>query len=108
MPLESRPPVATRSSARLTLRSLPPLPGVWIATFVIWLYTFAGGLVAVAYTDVGQACVGWIGLLAGTAHYLLYESGRSELCSLPGYTNYGPGCSQAPLTTYYSQLCLQH
>ena len=33
---------------------------------MIWLYTFAGGLVAVAYTDVGQACVGWIGLLAGT------------------------------------------
>ena len=49
---------------------IPPLSttptGVWIATFVIWLYTFAGGLVAVAYTDVGQACVGWIGLLAGT------------------------------------------
>jgi len=39
--------------------------GVWIATSAIWLYTVAGGLIAVAYTDVGQACVGWIGLLAG-------------------------------------------
>ena len=40
--------------------------GIWISTFAIWLYTVAGGLIAVAYTDVGQACIGWIGLLVGT------------------------------------------
>ena len=43
-----------------------PIMGIWIATILIWLYTIAGGLFSVAYTDVGQAIVGWSGFLIGT------------------------------------------
>jgi len=42
------------------------IAGVWICTVVIWAYTVAGGLFSVAYTDVVQASIGWIGLFVGT------------------------------------------
>ena len=40
-----------------------PMFGVWIATLCIWVYTVAGGLVSVAYTDCMQAALGWLGLV---------------------------------------------
>lgn len=43
-----------------------PILGIWIAAILIWLYTIAGGLFSVAYTDVGQAIVGWSGFIIGT------------------------------------------
>jgi hypothetical protein len=43
-----------------------PILGIWIAAILIWLYTIAGGLFSVAYTDVGQAIVGWTGFIVGT------------------------------------------
>ncbi len=45
-------------------------PGVWITCFCIWLYTVAGGLFSVAYTDVLQAAIGWLGLIVGTGYIL--------------------------------------
>merc|ERR1719456_47648 len=45
-----------------------PIPGIWICCFAIWLYTVAGGLISVAYTDCVQACVGWTGLVVGTIY----------------------------------------
>ena len=41
--------------------------GIALSTFAIWLYTIAGGLLSVAYTDVGQALIGWTGLVVGSA-----------------------------------------
>eukprot|EP00747_Dinoflagellata_sp_TGD_P218602 gnl/TRDRNA2_/TRDRNA2_90823_c0_seq1.p1 gnl/TRDRNA2_/TRDRNA2_90823_c0~~gnl/TRDRNA2_/TRDRNA2_90823_c0_seq1.p1 ORF type:complete len:554 (+),score=95.48 gnl/TRDRNA2_/TRDRNA2_90823_c0_seq1:117-1664(+) len=40
--------------------------GILIATFLIWLYSAAGGLLSVAYTDVVQATIGWIGFFIAT------------------------------------------
>jgi len=34
---------------------------IWISALLVLLYTIAGGLFSVAYTDVVQAAVGWIG-----------------------------------------------
>ena len=34
---------------------LDPIPGIWITTAAIWLYTVSGGLISVAYTDCLQA-----------------------------------------------------
>ena len=42
------------------------IAGIWITTAAVWLYTIAGGLVSVAYTDLFQAAVGWTGLMAGS------------------------------------------
>lgn len=52
------------------LFGLDPVPGIWITTFAIWLYTIAGGLISVAYTDCAQALVGWLGLVIGSAWVL--------------------------------------
>jgi len=41
------------------------IPGIWICAICVWLYTVAGGLFSVAYTDIVQACLGWIGMLVG-------------------------------------------
>jgi len=46
--------------------NLDEIPGIWITTLAIWLYTIAGGLISVAYTDVGQALIGWTGLVVGS------------------------------------------
>lgn len=43
-----------------------PIMGIWVAAILIWLYTIAGGLFSVAYTDVGQALIGWTGFIVGT------------------------------------------
>jgi len=48
------------------LFDLDPIPGIWITTFAIWLYTIAGGLISVAYTDCAQALIGWLGLVVGS------------------------------------------
>lgn len=37
--------------------------GIWLSAAIIWLYTACGGLVSVAYTDVLQGAVGWVGCL---------------------------------------------
>lgn len=44
--------------------------GIWITTLAVWVYTVAGGIVSVAYTDVAQAAIGWTGLVAGSIYVL--------------------------------------
>jgi len=46
------------------------LPGIWICSFAVWLYTVTGGLFSVAYTDIGQALIGWTGMLAGAIYIM--------------------------------------
>lgn len=36
---------------------------VWLSAVVVWFYTACGGLFSVAYTDVAQGIVGWLGAL---------------------------------------------
>jgi len=46
------------------------VPGIWIAALAIWLYTVTGGLFSVAYTDIGQALVGWTGMFVGALYII--------------------------------------
>ncbi len=43
---------------------------VWLSAFIIWAYTFTGGLFSVAYTDIVQGAMGWSGCLVA-AYYLV-------------------------------------
>lgn len=43
---------------------------IWMACAVAWLYTYAGGLVSVAYTDVLQGLLGWTGCLVAALYFL--------------------------------------
>jgi Na+/proline symporter len=45
--------------------------GIWITTLAVWLYTVAGGIVSIAYTDVAQAAIGWTGLVVGSIYVLV-------------------------------------
>ena len=67
-----------------------PMFGVWIATLCIWVYTVAGGLVSVAYTDCMQAALGWLGLVVGSA-WVLNNMPRAADIS-PAYP-----CGDAPV-----------
>uniref|UniRef100_A0A7S0FMD7 Uncharacterized protein n=1 Tax=Pyrodinium bahamense TaxID=73915 RepID=A0A7S0FMD7_9DINO len=40
--------------------------GIMLATIMIWVYSAAGGLLSVAYTDIAQALVGWLGFFVAT------------------------------------------
>lgn len=44
--------------------------GTWLAAAIIWLYTACGGLVSVAYTDVLQGAIGWVGCLVCTFWFI--------------------------------------
>ena len=52
------------------LFDLGDVPGVWICCAAVWMYTVAGGLFSVAYTDIVQAIIGWLGLIVGTSWVL--------------------------------------
>ena len=62
----------------------------WIVTLAIWLYTVAGGLISVAYTDVAQATIGWLGLVVGSIWVLSnmpQAAGKGPAFSLGGGTS---------------------
>ena len=46
------------------------IPGIWICAFAVWLYTVTGGLFSVAYTDIGQALIGWTGMFVGAIYII--------------------------------------
>ena len=52
------------------LFDLDDVAGIWICCVCVWAYTIAGGLFSVAYTDVAQAALGWLGLVVGTSWVL--------------------------------------
>lgn len=49
------------------LFGMDDIVGIVLATFLIWIYSCAGGMFSIAYTDVIQACIGWSGFLVATA-----------------------------------------
>lgn len=61
--------------------------GVIISTVVIWMYTASGGLLSVAYTDVIQGLIGWIGCMACSYWFLVSSESKAPLPSsgFPGY-----------------------
>ena len=44
--------------------------GIWIAGAFVWIYTVSGGLYSVAFTDVIQGGIGWIGIFVATMYFL--------------------------------------
>lgn len=61
---------------------------IWIAALLVLLYTIAGGLFSVAYTDVVQAAVGWIGCMT-FAFYMIRNAENSAAppsIGFPGYS----------------------
>ncbi|EOD41976.1 hypothetical protein EMIHUDRAFT_194620 [Emiliania huxleyi CCMP1516] len=60
-----------------------PYAGICIAGCTVWVYTVAGGMLSVAYTDIVQGCFGYLGLLVGTA-YVYHNFPRAPGVS-PGY-----------------------
>ena len=70
------------------LLGLSQQAGVWISAVLVLLYTIAGGLFSVAYTDVLQAGIGWIGAIT-FAFYMIYNSELSApppSIGFPGYS----------------------
>lgn len=60
---------------------------IWLSAFLVLIYTVAGGLYSVAYTDVLQAAVGWTGC-ATLAFYMIANSEESApppSIGFPGY-----------------------
>ena len=91
---------------------------VWLSAFIIWSYTFTGGLFSVAYTDIVQGAMGWSGCLVA-AYYLIanqfpnapppsigfaspvatYVYPNSEICDMYGGVacqNVTDGCCTSP------------
>jgi Na+/proline symporter len=46
---------------------------IWISSAIIWSYTVSGGLFSVAYTDVLQGSVGWVGCLVFAYWFMANE-----------------------------------
>lgn len=60
--------------------------GVWLSGSVVWAYTVSGGLYSVAYTDVLQATVGWLGCLSLAFYLISNEQGSATpSIGIPGY-----------------------
>ena len=60
---------------------------IWLSAALVLLYTIAGGLFSVAYTDVMQAGIGWLGALS----FAFYMIDNEELSAPPpsiGYPGY--------------------
>ncbi|KAL7468369.1 hypothetical protein ACHAXS_008592 [Conticribra weissflogii] len=45
------------------LLTMTPTGAIWMSAVLVFAYTVAGGLYSVAYTDVLQAAVGWLGCM---------------------------------------------
>lgn len=52
------------------LLQVSPSAAVWISTALVWAYTACGGLLSVAYTDVLQGSVGWLGCLVAAFWFI--------------------------------------
>jgi len=59
---------------------------IWLSAFLVLMYTIAGGLFSVAYTDLLQATVGWIGCVT-FAYYMIANNDSAPAPSIgfPGY-----------------------
>ena len=53
--------------------------GIWISAVCVWLYTTSGGLLSVAFTDVAQGAVSWLGLLV----FVFYTIKNADLSAPP-------------------------
>lgn len=52
------------------LLDISPSAAVWMTTGLVWAYTACGGLLSVAYTDVLQGAIGWLGCLVAAFWFI--------------------------------------
>jgi Na+/proline symporter len=67
---------------------VPEPTAIWLSAAFVWLYTYCGGLISVAYTDVAQGIIGWSGCFV-LCMYLLrthygHQAGPPSI-GFPGY-----------------------
>jgi len=60
------------------LLTMTPTGAIWMSAVLVFAYTVAGGLYSVAYTDVLQAAVGWLGCMT-----LAFYSIKNEKITAP-------------------------
>jgi Sodium:solute symporter family len=60
------------------LWSIDEVGAVWLSAFIIWAYTFTGGLYAVAYTAIVQGILGWSGCLVAALYLLTYQESSHQ------------------------------
>lgn len=88
---------------------------IWLASGIIWAYTVSGGLFSVAYTDVLQGLIGWIGCFIAPVYLItqgVYQAPPPSI-GFEGYIypdNVGEGgiCDMydgIPCSTNVSQCC---
>jgi Na+/proline symporter len=67
--------------------SVPESMGIWLSAAFVWLYTYCGGLISVAYTDVAQGLVGWTGCFVFAMYLLSSHDIKASPPSIgfPGY-----------------------
>lgn len=68
------------------LLSISQEGAIWLSVSIVWVYTVAGGLYSVAYTDVLQAAVGWTGC-ATLAFFMIANSPSAPAPSI-GFGGY--------------------
>lgn len=69
------------------LLSISKQQAIWIAAAAIWLYTASGGLLSVAYTDVVQGAIGWMGCLV-TAFWAINNASPKAPAPSRGFPGY--------------------
>jgi Sodium:solute symporter family len=60
---------------------------IWTASALVWIYTVSGGLFSVAYTDVMQGLIGWIGCFVCAIYIIHTEPHKAPPPSI-GYAGY--------------------
>ncbi|KAL7464244.1 hypothetical protein ACHAXS_004588 [Conticribra weissflogii] len=59
------------------LLSISPEGAIWMSAALVFAYTVAGGLYSVAYTDVVQAAVGWLGCMTLAFYSIANEKNKA-------------------------------
>ena len=81
---------------------------IWISAILVLLYTIAGGLYSVAYTDVVQAMVGWIGCTS-LAFYMIHTADDSAPPPSIGYPSYSyPNDEICNMYVFHVACVMQH
>lgn len=60
---------------------------IWVSAVVVLVYTITGGLFSVAYTDVFQATVGWLGCIT-LAFYMIHNTEQKAPPQSTGFVGY--------------------
>jgi len=77
---------------------------IWMGCGIAWMYTYAGGLVSVAYTDVLQGALGWTGCVIMAYWFITSEEDSAPPPSIgfPGTFTPAFRCCEDQISVYAS------